>query len=150
MWVFLNRESQKRPYYATRQFTTVAQGCFGGTPMQVDLHGGTPVRDHEVGCPPYTPSSNATTPESKKSVSDTVPLVIALHTRASRFTRSPSMPPGRVDARAMRVGRCPAPLVLHPFLPFPSSSGHTGLLKTEDSWRWWRGHRRRPAGSLRP
>ena len=35
----------------------------------VDLHGWTPVRDRGMGCRQYTPSSNATTLESKKSVS---------------------------------------------------------------------------------
>ena len=33
----------------------------------VDLHGWTPVRDREMGCRQYTPSSNATTLESNKS-----------------------------------------------------------------------------------
>src|SRR5919197_4543686 len=33
----------------------------------VDLHGWTPVRDRGMGCRQYPPSSNATTPESKKS-----------------------------------------------------------------------------------
>src|SRR5207248_10968518 len=36
--------------------------------LDVDLHGWTPVRDHGMRCRQYTPSSNATTPESNKSV----------------------------------------------------------------------------------
>jgi hypothetical protein len=37
--------------------------------LDVDLHGWTPVRARGMGCRQYTPSSNATTLESKKSVS---------------------------------------------------------------------------------
>src|SRR2546428_7248466 len=36
--------------------------------LDVDLHGGTPVRDRGMGCRQYTPASHATTLESKKSV----------------------------------------------------------------------------------
>src|SRR3989442_15972942 len=36
--------------------------------LDVDLHGGTPVRDRGMGCRQYTPSSHATTLESNKSV----------------------------------------------------------------------------------
>src|SRR3989454_9395086 len=36
--------------------------------LDVDLHGWTPVRDRAMGCRQYTPSSHATTLESKKSV----------------------------------------------------------------------------------
>src|SRR5262249_29377027 len=36
--------------------------------LDVDLHGWTPVRDRGMGCRQYTPSSHATTLESKKSV----------------------------------------------------------------------------------
>src|SRR5438874_938746 len=36
--------------------------------LNVDLHGWTPVRDRSMRCRQYTPSSNATTPESNKSV----------------------------------------------------------------------------------
>jgi hypothetical protein len=35
--------------------------------LNVDLHGWTPVRDRGMRCRQYTPSSNATTPESNKS-----------------------------------------------------------------------------------
>ncbi len=35
--------------------------------LDVDLHGWTPVRARGMGCRQYTPSSNATTLESKKS-----------------------------------------------------------------------------------
>jgi hypothetical protein len=36
--------------------------------LHVDLHGWTPVRDRGMRCRQYTPPSNATTPESNKSV----------------------------------------------------------------------------------
>src|SRR5215510_12511503 len=36
--------------------------------LDIDLHGRTPVRDREMGCRQYTPSSPATTLESNKSV----------------------------------------------------------------------------------
>src|SRR2546422_3459882 len=39
--------------------------------LDVDLHGGTPVRDRGMGCRQYTPASHATTLESKKSVTGT-------------------------------------------------------------------------------
>jgi hypothetical protein len=38
--------------------------------LDVNLHDWTPVRDREMGWRQYTPSSNATTLESKKSVND--------------------------------------------------------------------------------
>src|SRR5262249_21119714 len=39
--------------------------------LNVDLHGWTPVRDRGMRCRQYTPSSNATTPESNKSAQRT-------------------------------------------------------------------------------
>jgi hypothetical protein len=34
--------------------------------LDIDLHAGNPVRDGGIGWPQYTPSSNATTPETNK------------------------------------------------------------------------------------
>src|SRR5438876_11377346 len=43
--------------------------------LDVNLHDWTPVRDRKMGWRQYTPSSNATTPESNKSVAKNVPCL---------------------------------------------------------------------------
>ena len=63
--------------------------------LDVDLHGWTPVRDRGMGCRQYTPSSNATTLESNKSVRALPALALSRHMtppRASLFRPAMRMP----------------------------------------------------------
>src|SRR5712691_10431483 len=46
--------------------------------LDVDLHGWTPVRDRSMRCRQYTPSSNATTLESKKSATAKPPHMVVI------------------------------------------------------------------------
>src|SRR5712691_1443018 len=75
--------------------------------LDVNLHDWTPVRDREMGWRQYTPSSNATTLESKKSVflHDHSLCLVFAHGASERFGHVYASAVGRSDHPSRRACR---------------------------------------------